>query len=227
MPRSGTTLVEQILASHSQVHGAGELATASRILTPYLDAFAASSEPGIDARDFAHIGEEYLRELDHLAGDAPVVTDKMPGNFRWIGFLLMALPGARIINVRRNPAATCWSMYRQPFRNGFTNDLADLGVYYGLYEELMSFWRDAVGDRIYDLDYETLTENQEQETRKLLEYCGLAWEDTCLEFHTTRRAVRTPSGSQVRKKMYTGSSEAWRRYEAHLGPLLSSLKATI
>jgi tetratricopeptide (TPR) repeat protein len=228
MPRSGTTLVEQILASHSEVHGAGELHTASRILVPILQAFEASPARGIDAQTLARIGDEYLRELDYLAGTAPVVTDKMPGNFLWTGFLLTAMPRARIVNVRRNPAATCWSMFRRLFgSNGFTNDLVDLGTYYGMYEDLMRFWHGTFPGRIYDLDYEALTEDQEQQTRALLEYCELPWEDACLEFHATRRAVRTPSGSQVRQKMYKGSSEAWRRYEAHLEPLLSTLEATL
>ncbi len=219
MPRSGTSLVEQILASHSQVHGAGELDTATRVLLPLLERF----DPG----DLQGVRAAYLADIRSRAPGAAVVTDKMPGNFRWIGFLLAALPEAKIVHVRRNPVATCWSMYKRLFsRNGFTNDLGDLGAYYALYADLMADWRKMLPGKVYDLDYEALTENQEGETRRLLEVCELSWEDACLDFHATERAVRTASGRQVRRKMYQGSSEAWRRYEAHLGPLLSTLGAT-
>lgn len=221
MPRSGTSLVEQILASHSAVFGAGELDTASRILTPIVDSGAV-----VDAAAISAMRADYLEDLQFFAPDSRFVTDKMPGNFRWVGFLLAALPEAKIVHVRRNPVATCWSMYKRLFSaNGFTNDLDDLGEYYALYEGLMAFWREAVPDRVYELDYERLTEDQENATRKLLEYCGLPWEDACLDFHRTRRAVRTASSGQVRRKLYTGSSEAWRHYESHLEPLLARLKA--
>jgi tetratricopeptide (TPR) repeat protein len=226
MPRSGTTLVEQILASHSTVHGAGEQHAVSRILSPIQRDFDSTPGEDVPVTVLDRIRDGYLAEIDYLAGDLPVVTDKMPGNFVWAGLLLCAMPEAKIVNVRRNPVATCWSMFRRLFgSNGFTNDLADLASYYGMYEEHMAFWHSALPGRIYDLDYESLTEHQEPETRALLDFCELDWEPGCLEFHATRRAVRTPSGSQVRKKMYKGSSEAWRRYEAHLGPLLSGLKA--
>jgi tetratricopeptide (TPR) repeat protein len=227
MPRSGTSLVEQILASHSAVFGAGELDTASRILSPFVRGSVTDALPDVDAAGLAAIRAEYLDDMDFLAPGARFVTDKMPGNFRWIGLLLAALPEAKVVHVQRNPAATCWSMYKRLFNaNGFTNDLADLGEYYRLYEELMAFWGDAVPGRVYNLDYERLTEDQENETRELLEYCGLPWEDACLDFHRTKRAVRTASSGQVRRKIYTGSSEAWRRYESHLEPLLAKLKAT-
>jgi len=223
MPRSGTSLVEQILASHSAVHGAGELGFASRILVPVVqsdsEAWARISDENLRA-----IRDEYLAELDYVAPNATVVTDKMPGNFRWIGFLLTMMPGAKIVHVQRNPVATCWSMYKRLFqKNGFTNDLEDLGQYYLLYADLMDFWSERFPGQIHHLDYEKLTENQEAETRRLLEYCALPWEDACLDFHATRRAISTASGAQVRKKMYTGSSEAWRQYASHLGPLLTIL----
>ena len=227
MPRSGTSLVEQILASHSEVFGAGELDTASRILTPFVRGAATDALPEVDAGAIAAIRAEYLADLNFLAPGSRFVTDKMPGNFRWTGFLLTALPEAKIVHVQRNPAATCWSMYKRLFNaNGFTNDLDDLGEYYRLYAGLMAFWGEAVPGRVFNLDYERLTEDQENQTRELLEYCGLPWEDACLDFHRTKRAVRTASSGQVRRKIYTGSSEAWRRYAPHLGPLLEKLKAT-
>ena len=222
MPRSGTSLVEQILASHSEVFGAGELDTGSRILTPFVD-----SAKAVDAAAISAIRVEYLADIEFFASGERFVTDKMPGNFRWIGLLLAALPEARIIHVQRDPVATCWSMYKRIFNaNGFTNDLGDLVEYYLLYKDLMAFWDNAFPGRIFNLDYEQLTDDQESETRKLLEYCGLPWEDACLDFHRTKRAVRTASSGQVRRKIYTGSSAAWRNYESHLGPLLTRLKAT-
>ena len=150
----------------------------------------------------------------------------MPDNFIWIGFILAAFPGAKIINLNRDPRATCWSVYKRYFSNegiGFAYDLADLAQYHVLYTDLMSFWREQFPNRIYDICYEDLTENQQEETCKLLQFCDLDWEDRCLNFHETERVVKTASATQVRKKMYKGSSEAWRRYEAQLQPLLKSL----
>jgi tetratricopeptide (TPR) repeat protein len=225
MPRSGTSLVEQILASHSSVHGAGELRFAGRIMAPIVRRFAAAPDT-TDIKDlFLKLHDEYLGEIEPIAGGLPVLTDKMPGNFLWCGFLLEAMPGARIVHVQRDPVATCWSLYKRRFDHyDFSNDPVDLGQYYLMYEDLMRFWHECFPGRIYNLDYETLTENQERETRRLLEYCNLPWEEACLEFHTTQRPVQTVSGQQVRKKLYSGSSEAWRPFEAWLEPLVSTLK---
>jgi len=226
MLRSGTTLAEQILASHSDVHGAGELHTASRLLEPLLRHMESQGSKQVDTAVISRLRKDYLHETRLISAGASVVVDKMPGNFRFVNLLLAAIPEARVVNMKRNPVATCWSMYKRLLNaNGFTNDLQDLGEYYLLYDELMADWRERFPQRIYELDYEALTEHQEAESRRLLEYCGLSWEDACLEFHKTRRTVRTASGNQVRQKMYTGSSQAWRKYEKHLGPLLSALKA--
>jgi hypothetical protein len=169
----------------------------------------------------------YLNELDTFEASEKYVTDKMPLNFRWIGFILTAMPEAKIINLQRDPVATCWSVFRQYFFSKEVEhvyDLMDLAEYYKLYIDLMDFWREKFPNRIYDLNYETLTENQEEVTRKLLEYCSLDWEDQCLEFHKNKRAVRTRSTVQVRQVMYKGSSAAWRKYEAHLQPMLQALE---
>jgi hypothetical protein len=224
LPRSGTTLVEQILASHSQVFGGGELRAANRILSPLLHDMTITGKEEISTEMLSNLKDTYLDELAQLGDSELFVTDKMPANFRWIGFLLTAMPGTKIINLARDPAASCWSMFKLLFSgNGFTNDLVDLAEYYVLYRDLMEFWRQKFPDQIYDLNYEALTQDQEQETRRLLEYCGLPWESRCLEFHKTERAVRTMSGNQVRRKMYTGSSAAWRKYENYLQPMLSEL----
>lgn len=225
MPRSGTTLAEQILASHSQVFGAGELQAMSRMLLALLHKAAATGDQKLRAEVLADLGSRYLEELEALGGDEAFVTDKMPTNFKWLGFILTAMPAAKIVNLQRDPVASCWSMFKMLFSgNAYTNDLSDLAEYYHLYDDLMNFWRQKFPDRIYDMNYEKLTENQESETRKLLEYCGLPWDEQCLEFHKTKRRIHTASDHQVRRKMYTGSSTVWRKYEKHLEPMLAGLK---
>ncbi|MCH8169401.1 MAG: tetratricopeptide repeat protein [Proteobacteria bacterium] len=227
MHRSGTTLVEQILSSHSQVHGADEIHAMNRIVAPLTLDVDNAHHGRLTGDLIRHIRIEYLTELDNLGDGEPRVTDKMPLNFRWIGFILTAMPEARIVNLQRDPVATCWSVFKQYISNdsvGYAYDLVDIAEYYKLYIGLMDFWRGKFPNRIYDLDYEALTENQEEETRKLLEYCNLDWEAQCLEFHKTERAVRTPSSVQVRQAIYQGSSQAWRKYETQLQPMLRVLE---
>ncbi|MFZ2103128.1 MAG: sulfotransferase [Oricola sp.] len=221
MPRSGTSLVEQILASHPQVHGAGELPFLSRATEPAVKAGA------IDPAALEGVRQRYLDSLDTLGFQEPVVTDKMPMNFRFIGYIAAALPEATIIHTRRDPVAVGWSIYRTffPARGlDFSTDLSDIAAYYRLYEDLMAFWSERLPGRIHDIDYEALTENQEAETRRLLDLCGLDWDERVIDFHRTERTVTTASSMQVREKMYTGSSQDWRRYEKHLGPLIEGLR---
>lgn len=218
MPRSGTTLVEQILASHSDVCGAGELEVANRLFSGGFSRDEQAVVPAATA-----VRETYLDALRQVGGDARFVTDKMPLNFRWLGFLLTAVPEARIVHTCRDAVATCWSNYRHFFPDegvGFAYSLADLHDFYGLYRQLMEFWREQFPASIHELDYEKLTLDTEQETARLLAYCGLAWQDACLDFHETDRIVKTASAAQVRRSIYTGSSEAWRPYQRYLGPLL-------
>ena len=220
MPRSGTSLVEQILASHHDVHGAGEMQAMRVAMAP------AAAERRADRQALEGVRKRYLDAIDALDVKEPVIVDKMPQNFRWIGYIAAALPEATIIHTRRDPVAVGWSIYRTFFpAKGleFTFDLGDIADYYRLYEDLMAFWSERLPGRIVDLDYEALTENQETETRRLLEQCGLPWDEACLSPHETKRAVRTASAAQVREKIYTGSSQAWRRYEKHLGPLIEAL----
>lgn len=216
MPRSGTSLVEQILSSHSMVHGAGELETLGRLAGGHFEQDDAA----------AKIASGYFEEIIELSHGHSHVADKMPQNFQWLGFLLQANPEVRVVHVMRDPMATGWSIFKQYFpaqELGFAFDLHDIGCYYGLYRDLMAFWRERFPGRIYDLDYEQLTENQEEETRKLVEYCGLPWEAACLEFEKNDRAVKTASFAQVRRKMYKGSSKAWKKFEKHLDPLKAAL----
>ena len=222
MPRSGTSLVEQILASHPMVFGAGELENLNRLARKhFLGGGADGVLPAIK-----NISADYLGQISGMGINAPFVTDKMPINFRWLGFL-MSRKNVKIVNVSRTPEAVCWSNFKTYFTSrglGFTCDLEDIAEYYIMYKDIMSFWRERFSGRIYDLSYEALTENQEEETRKLLDYCGLPWDAACLEFEKNGRAVRTASAAQVRRKIYRGSSEAWKRFEKHLGPLLERLE---
>jgi hypothetical protein len=144
-----------------------------------------------------------------------------------IGFIIAATPEAKIIHVKRDARATCWSNYKLYFPSkgmGFAFDLQDVAEYYKMYIDLMAFWHEKYPRRIYDLNYEALTEHQGRETHKLLEYVGLNWEEQCVEFHETKRVVRTSSATQVRQKMYRGSSEEWRKYEKHLQPMIELLR---
>jgi len=227
MPRSGTTLVEQILASHTQVCGAGELDILNKISISTINNINRNHSCKLTADDIISVRDIYYSEMDIIGGGEPHITDKMPLNFRWIGFILATMPEAKVINLQRDPVATCWSLFKHYFSsrgNGYACDLVDVAEYYKMYVDLMEYWRGRFPNKIYDLNYEDLTEKQEEETRKLLEYCGLNWEDQCLEFHKTKRAVKTASSFQVRQAMYKGSSEAWRKYEAHIQPMLRALE---
>lgn len=225
MPRSGTTLVEQILASHSQVYGGGELKMMGQWCFGYLKLYKEYGQKASLDNYLPQLQEHYLRGIGQLS-DLPVITDKMPVNFLWIGFILSVFPNARIIHTMRKPMAVCWSIFRTPFAgtsNGYSCDLQDIAEFYGLYRQHMNFWKTRYPDTFHEICYERLTEDQRQETAELLEYCDLPWEDSCLEFYRNTREVRTVSKEQVRRPMYQGSSDAWKRYERFLLPLKESL----
>ena len=228
MPRSGTTLVEQIISSHHAVHGAGELTNLPTIIGPLATDQLNQGINKLPQKPFLSIREQYLDVLSNLNVSESVITNKLPLNFIYIGFILTAFPEAKIVHMKRDARAICWSIYKSNFRskgNGYSYNFDDLAGFYGLYTDLMDFWHQLFPDRIYDMCYEDLTTNQEEETRKLLEYCELEWDDNCLNFHTSKRAVKTASALQVRQKMYQGSSEAWKKYEVHLKPLIKALSA--
>jgi len=226
MPRSGTSLVEQIIASHNAVYGAGELTTLGNLIEPIVRDHETKDKYKLPEKAFLSIREQYLDTLSVFNAPEDVITDKMPLNFRFVGFILSAFPEAKIVHLKRDARATCWSNYKCFFtnkQNGYSHNLEDLVGFYGLYTDLMDFWHQTFPNKIYDLCYEDLTTNQEEETRKLLEYCGLEWDENCLNFHTNKRAVKTVSALQVRQKMYQGSSEAWKKHEAYLGPMIKAL----
>lgn len=222
MPRSGTSLTEQILSSHSAIHGAGELED----LRLAILRNAELGQP-LTAGQSTAIRNDYLTALRDIAPQgARFVIDKMPLNFRWIGHIFAALPEARVIHVCRAPEAVCWSNYRLHFASdgmAWSFDQRDVARYWKLYRGLMAHWQRLFPGRITDLVYEDLTEDQDGESRRLIAALGLPWEDAVLNFHQNARAVRTASRLQVRRKMYQGSSEEWRRYEPWLGPMLEEL----
>jgi len=243
MPRSGSTLVEQIMSSHHAVHGAGELPNLSIIIGQIVSdnltqgSDIASTSIGdkkinlsnaysISKKAFLSIREQYLDTLSNLNVPESVITDKFLLNFLYIGFILTAFPEAKIVHMKRDARATCWSIYRINLKGlDYGNNFEDLAGFYGLYADLMDFWHQLFPGKIYDMCYEDLTINQEEETRKLLQYCELDWDENCLSFHKNKRAVESASVLQVRKKMYQGSSEAWKKYEAYLKPLIKSLSS--
>ncbi len=224
MPRSGTTLVEQILASHPSVFGAGELKFWGNAFRAFESPSAAEDGaskliPGM-ARDYL----EQLSVLSGSSGPALRVIDKMPANFRYAGLIHAALPRARIIHMRRHPVDTCLSIYFHNFlnRGSYANDLDNLAHYYAEYVRLTDHWRAVLpAAALLEVPYEGLVANQEGWTRRMLEFIGLPWDPRCLEFHQTDRVIITASKWQVRQKINSGSAGRWRHYEKHVGPLLS------
>ena len=224
MPRSGTSLVEQILSSHTHVHGAGELSTVRELLHELI--FSKNQARVFSAAERKVFRDRFLGQLKSLNVPEKIIIDKMPHNFMYIGYILSVFPSAKIIHLNRDPIAVCWSMYQRFFPAdglNFCYDLADLATFQRLHDNLMRFWNKLYPGKIYEISYEALTENQDLETRQLLQFCDLPWQDGCLDFHKTEREVKTASSSQVRNKMYKGSSEAWRNFERHLQPLIKGL----
>ena len=225
MPRSGTTLVEQIITSHADVHGAGEFGELLRILRRdgHQDIKNQYSSEKVKMLKW---GEEYISALKKQAPNAKHVTDKMPSNFFAIGLIHLMLPNAKIIHVNRNPIDTCLSCFTQLFSytHEYSYDLAELGQYYAVYVRLMEHWRNVLPEGAFlDVKYEDIVSDQEMQTRRIIEYCGLEWSDACLDFHNNARPVQTASILQVRQPIYNSSVERWRRYEKSLGPLLDAL----
>ena len=223
MPRSGTTLVEQIISSHSKVTGAGELYYAAQFGTVIANGCSEANDEVL--LEFRH---KYLEKLKNVSKNNLIVTDKMPQNFLYIGLLAAAFPEAKIIHVKRNPAAVCWANYKQYFASknlGYCYALDDIINYYSLYENLIEFWTNKLGKRIYNLDYELLTVNQERETRQLINYLGLDWDEKCLSPESNTRSVATASNVQIREKVYQGSSKQWKKYQPFLDGALDGLQS--
>ena len=227
MPRSGTSLVEQIISSHHEVYGAGEVNNFHNIIMPIIEKHAVTENYNLKNDEFALIRKQYSNSLERFYANEKVITDKWILNFKTIGFILSAFPESKIVHLKRDARATCWSIYKHYFSdegNRWAYDYQDLARFYKSYVGLMDYWHNLFPGKIYDISYEDLTSNQEKETRNLLKYCDLDWDENCLNFYTNARAVKTASAVQVRNKMYQGSSDVWRQYSEHLKPLLDALK---
>jgi len=230
MPRSGTSLIEQILASHPAVFAAGEFTLIPEAANRLFE--SARAQIDIEARfdalttdDIERIASDALTELRRPARKAERITDKMPSNFLHLGLINLLFPSARVIHCRRNPIDTCLSCYMQDFAGQFpwTRDLESIAAFHNDYRRLMDHWRGVVDIPILDVDYESVVADQETETRRLIDFAGLEWNDACLAPHETRRTTVTLSAEQVRRPVYRSSVERWRRYEAHLQPLIDAL----
>jgi tetratricopeptide (TPR) repeat protein len=231
LPRSGSTLIEQILASHSQVEGTMELPDLSRAIrdinrsrkdrVDYPEAVADLPEHAV-----RELGERYIEGTRRYRTDTPFFIDKMPNNFSAIGLLHLILPNAKVINARRHPLDSCLGSYKQLFFKGqsFTYDLFELGQYYLQYQRVMDHWHKVLPGKVLDVHYEQVVADQENQTRRILAHCGLPWEDQCLRFYETERAVNTASSEQVRRPIYTKAVNFWRHYEDHLEELIGILE---
>ncbi len=231
MPRSGSTLVEQILASHPAVHGAGELRNLA------LRANSIRDDEGLpipypqcvghlDTDALRHMGRDYLVDLPSRPKGKTRITDKTPLNFLFVGLIRLILPHAKIIHTTRDPLDTCLSCFSTlfSFGQGYSYDLAELGRYHRHYRELMDHWRSLLpADAMLDVRYEDVVEDLEPQARRLLDYCGLPWDDRCLSFHQNQRPVMTGSSVQVRQPVYGRSVGRSRRYAAELAPLVAEL----
>lgn len=227
LPRAGSTLLEQILASHSQVDGTMELhnilGMAARLRG--RNKHQASQYPQnlhyINTDYFARFGQQFLDETKVYRGQAPLFIDKMPNNFMHVGLIRLILPNAKIIDARRSPIACCFSGYKQLFAEGqdFSYDLEDIGRYYQAYLKLMNHWHQVLPDFVLTVHHEDVVENLDKQVGRILDFCGLDFEQSCIEFHKTQRTIKTPSSEQVRQPIYKSATEQWRHFETHLSPL--------
>ena len=232
LPRSGSTLLEQILASHSQVDGTMELpnmlALAQKLRRGERMS-AVNHYPGIlkelPAEQFLEFGEKFIDETRVHRGSAPFFIDKMPNNFRHVGLIKLMLPNAKIIDARRHPMGSCFSGFKQLFAEGqeFTYGLEEVGTYYRDYVELMDHWDKVLPGQVLRVQYEEVVADLDTQVRRILDYCGLEFEDSCINFHETDRSVRTPSSEQVRQPIYQSGIEQWKNFESNLDPLKQAL----
>jgi tetratricopeptide (TPR) repeat protein len=237
LPRSGSTLIEQILASHSKVEGTMELADIPRLVQELQGRETQGSKPrypavleSLPAEEFKRMGEKYLRDTRVYRSPEPHMkphfVDKMPNNFRHVGLIHLILPNAKIIDARREPLACCFSNFKQLFASGqqFTYSIEDLTRYYQMYVGLMAHWDSALPGKILRVDYETLVEDLDACVRRILEFCGLEFEPDCLDFHKTQRSVHTASSEQVRLPIFKQGLDQWRHFDPWLGPFKAALE---
>ena len=231
MLRSGTTLVEQILASHSKVFGAGELPDFIDLVEKFFPRNKSNeflNKPEKMPLDtFEKLAKEYRNRLEKISSKYQYITDKMPLNFMWIGFIKLAFPKAKIIHCVRNKFDNCFSIYKNYFvrdGNTYSYDLLELGKFYTLYVNLMKFWDTIFPKEIYNISYESLVKNQKEETKNLLLACELDWNENCLKFYKTKRNVKTASSYQVRNPIYNNSVDSWKNYKDNISSLIKILE---
>jgi tetratricopeptide (TPR) repeat protein len=232
LPRSGSTLLEQILSSHSQVDGTMELPNMLSLAQKLRRGERMSSTshypsglPELSEQQLAEFGEQFISETRVHRGSAPFFIDKMPNNFRHIGLISLILPNAKIIDARRHPMACCFSGFKQLFAEGqeFTYGLEEIGTYYRDYVELMDHWDKVFPGKVLRVQYEEVVADLDTQVRRILDYCGLDFEESCISFYETDRAIRTPSSEQVRQPIYQSGVEQWKNFEAYLDPLKETL----
>jgi tetratricopeptide (TPR) repeat protein len=234
LPRSGSTLIEQILASHSQVDGTHELGDLPQV-AKRIRRFSKkrASFPvnllDVSTEHWKKIGQDYIDSTRRFRAGAPYFIDKNPNNFIFVGLLRIALPGAKIINATRHPLDSCFGTYKQLFASGqpFSYDLTELGEYYVQYQRLMEHWHRVAPGFTLDVGYENVVADLEGQVRRILDFCNLPFEENCLRFHETERAVKTASSEQVRQPIYSSSVNLWRNYESHLGDLIQILRPVL
>jgi tetratricopeptide (TPR) repeat protein len=229
LPRSGSTLIEQILASHSQVEGTAELPDVGRVIGGLSARHPGETYPEaarrLDASGWRELGESYLERTRRHRSGQPFFTDKNPNNFPSVGLTHLMLPNAKIIDARRHPLDSCFGSFKQHFAHGqtFSYDLVEIGEYFREYRRMMRHWQAVLPGRVLEVRYEDLVRDQEGQTRRLLAHCGLPWEDACLRFYETERPVRTASSEQVRQPIYSSSVNHWRHFRQELAPLIEIL----
>ena len=220
MPRSGTSLIEQIISNHSSVHGGGELDILPLVVE---NSSWKKNQNFVDTIKF--IRNEYFSKISKIS-EKKFITDKLPGNFKWIGFILNAMPESKILHLERNPMAICWSIYKSEFNNpdmAFTYSQEYIAEYYILYKDLMNFWKNKYPSQFINISYERFVEDYQNNIKKIFQKLDLEWEDHLLEFYKNKRPVETSSFQQVRKKIYQKSSEEWKKYKNFLKPMMEVL----
>lgn len=234
MPRTGTTLVERILSNHSLVTGAGELSDFPNLMIEQVQkTMSEHPEDNLSMitasllMDFEELGKNYLKSVRQKTGNSPYFIDKLPFNFLYCGLIKKALPNARIIHLVRDPMDSCYAIYKTLFNQvySFSYDLDELGDYYILYRQLMAHWHQIMPGEIIDVAYEDIVHDPEAEARRLLKWCGLPWEASVLDFHSSKVASSTASAAQIRQPIYTSSIQKWRHYDRQLTPLKNKLVA--
>jgi hypothetical protein len=234
LPRAGSTLLEQILASHSQVDGTMELhnilGLASRLRgrennkndqESHKESQYPKNLAEINPTYFKRFGQQFIDETRVYREQAPLFIDKMPNNFLHIGLIKLILPNAKIIDARRQPMACCFSGFKQLFAEGqdFSYNLEDIGRYYQAYLKLMAHWDQVLPDFVLTVNHEDVVDDLEKQVRRILDFCGLSFEQSCVDFHKTKRTIKTPSSEQVRQPIYKSATEQWRHFEPYLAPL--------